>query len=415
VTAIHKIVNQIDNLQETSTMSLVLMDSRFAMFEIIHRNASEILLSKAKQYPILAITGPRQSGKSTLSKALFSDKPYCNLEALDQRQFATQDPRGFLQQFPNGAILDEIQHCPELFSYLQVDVDANPLMGRFILTGSQQFGLTEKISQSLAGRVGYLQLLPFTLGELQEAKAAPETPEELLFKGLYPPIYDRSIPPSQWYSDYAMTYIERDVRQLINIQDLRLFRHFLQMCAARTGQILNLSSLASDCGITHNTAKAWISILETSYIVFLLSPHHQNFNKRLIKSPKLYFYDTGLACLLLNLQNSEQLITHPIRGALFETWVMSELMKKRFNQGLRSNLYFWRDSQGHEIDGLIDQGDKLIAIEIKAGQTLNADYFKGLEYWQTLSEQKEGAQLIYAGLENQTRKNIEVVSWKSVR
>ncbi len=407
-----KIVNLIANLQTKPTMPIESIDPRLAM---IYRNASDLLLSKAKQYPILAITGPRQSGKSTLSKHLFPQKPYCNLEALDQRHFATEDPKGFLQQFPNGAILDEIQHCPELFSYLQVDVDANPIMGKFVLTGSQQFGLSAKISQSLAGRVGYLQLLPFTLGELQQAQAEPKTLEELLFKGLYPPIYDRNIPANQWHNDYVMTYIERDIRQIINIQDLRIFRHFLQMCAARTGQLLNLSSLANDCGISHNTAKAWISLLETSYIVFLVTPHHQNFNKRLIKTPKLYFYDTGLVCLLLNLQNSDQLTTHAMRGQLFETWVMSELIKKNFNQGLRSNLYFWRDSQGHEIDALIDQGDLLIPIEIKSGQTINSDYFKGIIYWQELSGQKENAQLIYAGADNQIRNQTQVISWKNLK
>jgi len=381
---------------------------------MISRRASSLILSKAKHYPIVAITGPRQSGKSTLAKSLFSDKPYCNLEALDQRNFAIDDPKGFLKQFSQGAILDEVQYCPELFSYLQVDVDESAAMGKFVLTGSQQFGFSQKISQSLAGRMGYLELLPFTLAELQSAKLAPSSLEELLFKGLYPPIYDRNIPPMQWYSDYVMTYIERDIRQLINVQDLRTFRNFLAMCAARTGQLLNLSSLASDCGISHNTAKSWISVLEASYLIFLLSPHHQNFNKRLTKSPKLYFYDTGLVCLLLNLQSSEQLFMHPIRGALFETWVLSELFKRQFNQGVRPNLYFWRDSQGHEIDVLIDKGDKLIPIEIKAGQTINSDYFKGIHYWQDLSKQKEGAQLIYAGEENQIRSSIEILSWKSL-
>lgn len=381
---------------------------------MLKREAATILLDKAKQYPIVAITGPRQSGKSTLSKMLFSQKPYCSLEDLDQRQFASDDPRGFLAQFPKGAILDEIQHCPDLFSYLQTLVDAQSEQGLFVLTGSQQFGLLASITQSLAGRVGFIQLLPFTLHELQLANQAPTSIETLIFNGLYPPIYDRNISPSTWYSDYIMTYIERDVRQLINVQDLGTFRRFLQMCAARTGQLLNLSSLANDCGITHNTAKAWVSVLETSYIVCLLTPHHQNFNKRMIKSPKLYFYDTGLACTLLGLQNSGQLTLHPLRGALFETWVVSELIKNRFNRGLLSNLYFWRDSQGHEVDILIDQGDQLIPIEIKAGKTITSDYFLGLEYWLSLSKKNQQAWLIYAGTQNQKRHEVHVTSWDHI-
>ncbi len=378
------------------------------------RQAASVLLDKSKHYPIVAITGPRQSGKSTLAKTLFSHKPYCSLEDLDQRRFASDDPRGFLAQFPKGAMLDEVQHCPDLFSYLQSLVDAQSEQGLFVLTGSQQFGLLANITQSLAGRVGFIQLLPFTLHELQIAKRNPESLENLLFTGLYPPIYDRNIPPTSWYSDYIMTYIERDVRQLVNVQDLRSFRRFLQMCAARTGQLLNLSSLANDCGITHNTAKAWISVLETSYILFLLPPHHQNFNKRMIKSPKLYFYDTGLVCALLGLQNSEQLVLHPLRGALFETWAVSELLKNRFNAGLLSNLYFWRDSQGHEVDVLMDQGDQLIPIEIKAGQTITSDYFSGLDYWLSLSKHTDQAWLIYAGSQNQKRQHIQVIPWDHI-
>lgn len=381
---------------------------------LIKRDAEIILLQKASYYPVVAITGPRQSGKSTLAKTLFSHKPYCSLEDLDNRQFAISDPRGFLSQFPQGAILDEVQHCPELFSYLQTRVDTQDEMGLFILTGSQQFGLAEKITQSLAGRVGFVQLLPFTLTELQTANCVPMALESLLFAGFYPPIYKRNMDPATWLSDYVMTYVERDVRQLTHIQDLRTFHRFLQMCAARTGQLLNLSNLASDCGITHNTAKAWISVLEASYILFLLQPHHRNFNKRLVKTPKLYFYDTGLACLLAGIQNSTQLITHPMRGALFETWAISELVKNRFNQGLLSNLYFWRDSQGHEVDVLIEQGDLLIPVEIKSGQTIASDYFAGLQYWQNLSGQNSNAWLIYAGDASQQRTQADILSWQDV-
>jgi predicted AAA+ superfamily ATPase len=387
----------------------------FKPFDMIERNASAILIEKAAHYPIVAITGPRQSGKSTLAKATFPQKPYVSLEDLDTRQFATDDPRGFLSQFPNGAILDEVQHCPELFSYLQTLVDAQLEMGLFILTGSQQFALTARITQSLAGRVGFLQLLPFTLDEIQSANCGPTDLETLLFSGLYPPIYDRQVAPSSWYSDYIMTYVERDVRQLINVHDLHSFHRFLKMCAARTGQILNLSSLAADCGITHNTAKAWLSVLEASYIVFLLAPHYRSFNKRITKSPKLYFYDTGLVCTLIGIQESKQIVIHPIRGALFETWVVGELMKKRFNQGLLSNVYYWRDSQGHEIDIIVEQGEQLIPIEIKSGKTIASDFFDNLRYWQALANQMTSpAFLVYGGDQIQTRGNVRVIGWKTL-
>lgn len=381
---------------------------------MLSRAAESIVKTKAKQYPVIAITGPRQAGKSTLTKMIFPDKKYLSLEDLDYRRFALEDPRGFLSQFPDGAILDEVQHCPDLFSYIQTLVDEKLKPGMFILTGSQQFGLTAKITQSLAGRVGFLQLLPFTITELKNGKELSQTLEEVLFKGFYPPIYDRKISPQTWYSDYVLTYLERYVRQLINVKDLHSFQRFLQMCATRTGCILNLSSLANDCGITHNTAKAWISVLEASYIVFLLSPHYNNFNKRLIKSPKIYFYDTGLACLLAGIQKSEQIITHPMRGALFETLVTSELMKNRFNQGLLSNLYFWRDSQGHEVDIIIEQGDELIPVEIKAGQTINSDYFLGLNYFNELSKQKTDSWLVYAGKEKQKRGSTHVIGWNQI-
>lgn len=383
---------------------------------IISRQAEVILKEKSTYYPVVAITGPRQSGKSTLAKKLFTNKPYCSLEDLDNRRFATDDPRGFLSQFQNGAILDEVQHCPELFSYLQTLVDSNPEPGLFILTGSQQFGLTAKITQSLAGRVGFIQLLPFTVNELKQESYLPETIETMLFNGSYPPIYDRHIPAQTWYSDYVMTYVERDVRQLIQVQDLRTFHRFLQICAARTGQILNLSSFANDCGVTHNTVKSWISVLEASYIIFLVSPHFRNFNKRLIKSPKLYFYDTGLACLLAGIQNAQQLFTHSIRGALFETFVMSEMIKNRFNQGLLSNLYYWRDSQGHEVDIIIESGDDVIPVEVKSGKTITSDFFTGLEYYRSLSQQPQPAWLIYAGDQNKgyEKNKVNILGWRDI-
>jgi uncharacterized protein len=384
---------------------------------MLQRDAAQALQQLAKHYPVVAVTGPRQSGKTTLVRHLFPDKPYVSLENPDQQEFIHDDPRGFLSQFPAGAIFDEAQRCPQLFSYLQGIVDDTRQPGQFVLTGSQQFGLLAGITQSLAGRVGIVQLLPFSLNELQVAKQLPDSLERLLFRGCYPPVYDRAIPATNWYSNYIMTYIERDVRQLINVHDLQVFQRFVKMCAARTGQLLNLSSLANDCGITHNTAKAWLSVLEASYIIFLLPPHHANFNKRLIKSPKLHFIDTGLACSLLGIQNFEQLLIHPIRGALFETWVTSELLKIRYNAGLSSHLYFWRDSQGHEIDILIEQGDQLIPIEIKAGQTITTDYLAGLQKWLQIAglPSSHPAWLVYAGKAEQKRTLCRIIGWENVK
>lgn len=380
---------------------------------MIPRNAENILKEVAKGYPAIGITGPRQSGKTTLARHVFQDKPFVSLEPLDTRTFAQNDPRGFLEQYLDGAILDEVQRCPDLFSYLQVEIDANPEPGRFILTGSQQFGLMSHISQSLAGRIALLHLLPFTYHELYQETNPPL--DTCLFTGLYPPIHDRNLNPHLWYANYMQTYIERDVRQMINIQDLTNFQRFIRLCAGRTGQLLNYSNLASDCGITHNTARAWVSILEASYIIFLLQPHHENFNKRLIKTPKLYFYDTGLASWLLGIQNPDQLNTHALRGSLFESFVVSEMVKKRFNQGLTSNLYFWRDHIGQEIDILRQQGEHLQPIEIKSGQTLNQDYFTGLQKWLDLAKDKAiDPMLIYGGQESQIRSDICVYPWQEL-
>ena len=382
---------------------------------MIARKALSTILELAKGYPFIALTGPRQSGKTTLSRAAFPDKPYVSLEDLDTREFAASDPRRFLARYPDGAILDEAQQSPELFSYLQTRADMDGRMGLYILTGSQQFGLLSGISQTLAGRVGMVQLLPFSSGELQGADKLPETLDKLLYAGSYPPLYDRPLSPVQWYAGYVTTYLERDVRQLINVRDLALFQRFIRLCAGRTGQLLNLSSMANDCGITHNTAKAWISILETSYILFLLPPHHRNFNKRLVKTPKLYFYDTGLAAWLMGVQSAEQLAFHPQRGALFETWVVGELLKGRYNRSLPSNLFFWRDNTGNEVDVIVDQGLTLVPIEIKSGQTISADYFSGLRKWVSWAGAESGKPyLIYGGDESQERKDGEVVPWRGV-
>lgn len=382
---------------------------------MIKRTASAALKELARTFTTVAITGPRQSGKTTLAKAIFPKKPYVTLEEIDVRDFATSDPRGFLRQFPDGAILDEIQRCPDLFSYLQSITDNDKRTGLFILTGSQQFGLLSKITQSLAGRVALITLLPFSLIELQNSSRAPQSPEALLFQGLYPPIYDRQLNPVHWYDNYIRTYLERDVRQLVNVRDLNTFQRFIRICAAYTGQLVNLSSLASDCGINHSTAKAWLSILEASYVITLLSPHFNNFNKRLVKSPKLYFLDTGLSARLLGLQNMEQLNAHPLRGALFETWVVSELLKARFSQALSSNLYFWRDHTGNEIDIVIEQAHKLTPVEVKSGQTIGSDFLKGLKYWlQLAGKSADKAWLVYGGDQNQTREDIQIIPWSNI-
>lgn len=378
---------------------------------MLTRNAAATLTSLARHYPVLALTGPRQSGKTTLARAAFPDKPYVSLEDLDAREFAERDPRGFLAHYPDGAVLDEAQRCPALFSYLQTRVDADRRMGLYLLTGSQQFGLLAGISQSLAGRAGLLHLLPFSLDEA--GAAAPPDLETLLWQGLYPPVIDRAPPAHTWLRDYVATYIERDVRQMINVRDLSAFRRFVRMCAARCAQALNLAALAADCGITHNTARAWISVLEASYIVFLLPPHHRNFGKRLVKTPKLYFYDTGLAAALAGVQSPRELALGSMRGALFETWVVGEFLKRRCHFGLAPELYYWRDSNGREIDLLIDHGSEQLPLEAKAGATIAGDSFDSIARFIEWSKAAHGA-LIYAGDQGQRRGSVEVYSWRDI-
>ncbi|WP_242131035.1 ATP-binding protein [Aestuariivivens marinum] len=374
---------------------------------MVLREAQQELLSLSKQYKAIAVIGPRQSGKTTLVKAVFSGKPYVSLENPDTRNFALEDPRGFLDQFPNGAILDEVQRTPELFSYLQQVLDDNVGVSQFILTGSNNFLLQQNISQSLAGRVGYLNLLPFTLSEIKDI--APKSIHEKLFKGFYPPLYDKPFEIQKWFSNYIRTYIERDVRQLKNIENLVVFERFMKLCAGRVGQLLNKSALAIEVGVDSKTIESWIGILEASFILFRLSPHHHNFNKRIVKMPKLYFYDVGLACALLGVQNANQLELHPFKGSLFENMVVVELLKQRLNKGQLKNLYFWRDNKGNEIDIVIDNFDELMPIEIKSGKTITQDYFKGLKYWNEMTGFK-GGKVIYGGEDYQKRSNgFEVI------
>lgn len=382
---------------------------------MIPRAAEPTLRELAKGYPVLALTGPRQSGKTTLARAVFCSHPYVTLENPAQREFAQSDPQGFLNKYTDGALIDEAQRCPELFAWLQGVVDQQQRPAHFILTGSQQFGLMSGITQSLAGRVALLNLLPFSAGELRQASLLPPSLDEAIFKGGYPPLYDRSLEPGIWYANYVQTYVERDVRQLINVRDLSQFQRFLRLCAGRTGQLLNLSALGDDAGLSHNTAREWISVLEASYIIHRLPPHHQNFNKRLVKTPKLYFHDTGLAAWLLGIESAAQVASHPLRGALFETWVVADYLKKRLNTARPSNLSFWRDRSGHEVDLLVEQGGQLLAIEIKSGATPGKDATRGLDQWHKLTgDQASQSMLVYGGDETQSRTHVSIVPWHAL-
>ena len=381
---------------------------------MIQRELVEKTKQLAVQYPVVTITGPRQSGKTTLCRMVFPEMTYVSLEDLDQREYARQDPRGFLNRFPQGAVLDEIQRAPELLSYIQTIVDQQNKEGFFILTGSQQFELLEGISQSLAGRTALVRLLPFSLGEAYGANLKKTTLDQVLYTGFYPRIFDKGLIPTEAMGFYVNTYVERDLRMLINIRDLSQFEIFLKLCAGRTGQIVNLSSLGNDCGVNHSTVKSWLSVLEASYIIKLLRPYYKNFNKRLIKSPKLYFLDTGLACFLLDIQNSGQLATHPLRGALFETFIVAELLKKRFNAVQTDNLFYFRDNIGNEVDIIWDRSPQPVPVEIKSGQTVSRDAFKGLDYFNKLSGGDDASHLIYGGDESYTRQSVQVTSWRDV-
>lgn len=377
------------------------------------RACSGFLDRLASQFPVVAITGPRQSGKTTLARSHFPDHPYVSLENLDTALRAMEDPRGFLASLSPRAVIDEIQRVPSLLSYLQQIVDEDPRPGTYIVTGSQQFGLMGAIAQSLAGRAGLLELLPFSVSEIRSG-----WPDSLrnsgrsLWRGWYPPIFDRDLDPELWYSSYISTYLERDVRQVENIRDMSGFRRFLTLCAGRTGQLVNLSEFGDECGVSHVTVKDWLSVLEASYIVRLVQPYHRNFNKRVIKAPKLYFLDTGLAARLLGIHDSSQLETHPARGALFETFVYGELLKLRLNGHLPWEIHFWRDQGGHEVDFVLASGRSLLAIEVKSGATFHSDQSASLIRFRKIAGgELEKSLLIYGGEERFVHMDVQVLPW----
>jgi len=381
---------------------------------MIRRILQDKIKQLAEKFPVISVTGPRQSGKTTLIKSTFPDWHYESLEDPDTRLFAITDPRKFLEG-EKRMIIDEIQRAPNLFSYIQSKTDKTNISGQFIISGSQSFLLNQHISQSLEGRVAILNLMPLSFSELLEHGINVPGYEKLIYQGFYPRLYDRNIEPGDFYPNYIQTYLERDVRLLQNIHDLNTFVRFLKLCAGRTGQLLNLNSLSNDCGVSPNTAKSWISVLEASYIIFLLQPHHENFNKRLVKMPKLFFIDTGLASSLLGIQSENQLNTHFLRGALFENFIISEFIKARLNNGLRNNCYFWRDNKGIEIDCIIENGNRLTPIEIKSGNTFSQDFFKNLNYWNKLSgNPSENSYVIYGGDSDRETQEGTLLSWINI-
>ncbi len=380
---------------------------------MIEREITPILLRLFDQYPFVTVTGPRQSGKTTLCRTAFPDLEYVNMEAPNQREHAQNDPVGFLAQFSEGAILDEIQRTPDLLSYLQVLADDRGRNGLFVLTGSEQFRLSEAISQSLAGRTALLRLLPFSLAERSRAGASGEI-DDVLYSGFYPRIHDQALEPRQALGDYFETYVERDVRRIGEIRNLAGFQQFVRMCAGRVGQIVNLSSLGADAGVSHTTASQWMTVLEASYVVFRLPPFFTNIRKRLVKSPKLYFYDVGLASHLIGIERAKHLATHPLRGQLFENAVVMEVLKHRYNRGHRSNLSFFRDARGLECDLLLESTESIDAIEIKSGATFASDYFDSLDQISQVLPQVSAKAVVYGGADRQTRQKGEVVPLPSL-
>ncbi|TAK43230.1 MAG: ATP-binding protein [Saprospiraceae bacterium] len=381
---------------------------------ILKRHLNDRAASMLTKYPMIAVTGPRQSGKTTFCRQLCPGYQYLNMELAENQQHARQDPHHFFQLYKGGVILDEVQNVPELFPYLQYYTDLRNEPGEYILSGSQHFLLLEKITQSLAGRISIFNLLPFSLEELKGSPWEKNTWEEYLRTGFYPRIYEREISPTDFYPDYLQTYVERDVRQLLNVSNLALFRNFITACAGRTGQLLNLAQLGSDVGIDVKTVKSWFSILEASFITYRLQPWFRNFNKRIVKTPKLYFYDTGLAAYLLGVRSATDLESHFARGALFENFVINELLKNQFNAGERPQVFFWQDSNANEIDLLFDRVTSQSIVEIKAGKTVHPDFFKNLKLFKNLNPAASGSWVVYGGDQMQPRSDATVLTWKDL-
>ncbi len=386
---------------------------------MIPRHAASRLLRLLLGFPVVTVTGPRQSGKTTLVRQLLAEKPYVSLETPAQREFARSQPADFLRQFPKGAVIDEAQNAPEMLSEMQGVVDASGAMGQFVLTGSQNLSLLSGVTQSLAGRTALVELLPLSIAELVGANLLEADYPSQMVKGFYPALYDRELDPQEWLHAYLVTYAERDARALAAIQDLGAFQRFLKLTAARTGQLLNMQSLASDAGVSDKTAKHWLSILETCYLIHFVRPHFANFGKRLTKSPKLYVTDVGLACALLGIETATQVQNHPLRGALFETMVVNEFLKNRCNTGMRSPLYFWRDNIGTEVDLILERGNELAAVEIKSGVTVASDAFGNLKKWQKYAQDRGNFSAIYPGLvyggeARYTRDGVDVMPWRGL-
>lgn len=380
---------------------------------MIQRNLAPILRQAAGLYPVLLLVGPRQSGKTTLCRSLFADLPYVSLEPLDRRETAIHDPRGFLDEYRRGAVFDEVQHAPALLSYLQEEVDVDATPGRFVLTGSQHFGLTDQVAQSLAGRCGVFTLLPPSWDELQRFPDPPKDLFEALWMGAYPRIHDQRIPPARWLADYLVTYVQRDVRSVLNIGDLLAFTDFVSLCAGRTAQEINLSALGGDAGVSHNTARQWLSVLEAGFLIHRLPAWHSNFRKQIVKAPKLHFIDSGLACHLLDIHEPEQLRHHPLRGAIFESWVAAELLKRQVHAGLPARLRHYRESRGLEIDILLENAGKRLAVEAKSGATVAAEFFRPLEKLRAqLPDVLAG--IVYGGSEIHSRNGIRAVPWNGI-
>lgn len=381
---------------------------------LISRLLADVIVDRTTKFPIVSLTGPRQSGKTTLLRYLLPDYHYVSLENPATRQFATEDPTGFLATYDQRVIFDEVQRVPDLFSYLQTVVDETRQMGQYILSGSQNFLLLQALTQTLAGRVAVLRLLPLSYAERQEAGLLTDSVSDTLFRGGYPALYDRNLTAEEFFPSYIETYLQRDVRDLASIRDLGAFTTFVRLCAGRIGQPLNLSSLAVECGISAPTARAWLSILESSYFVFLLQPYHQNYNKRVVKSPKLYFYDTGLACNLLAMTDARQVESYYQRGSLFENAMVAELVKNRLNSGQSPRFYFWQDSNRNEVDLLEEQAQGFTSFEMKYSQTILGSHLKNLLQFRELSQTSGDNYLLYAGNETQRRTSVQVMGWQAV-